>query len=206
MMGRLCQTDMANDMGNADAAPSRCYLHGFGSDGAQFRTHWPDDADGSFLDGPEPDLLTGRRRWFAFTASHDLLAERIHSAAMLVEQRLVEAGATDVHLVGHSQGAMVCLEIVRAGRLAVRRVDAFAAFLPSALLLRPRDGTPDCAVRIWSSTADRAISVADTATTVLALAAHRGLRVRHYVSDSLTHEFCSDWLDRSRFREVGVMP
>lgn len=187
-------------------------LHGLGSDAASFhrvlRSSVPDGA--VFLDGSETDLLTSGRRWFPFTTRPDALERHLDAVAPDVEARVAGALAdrglppdTPVDLVSHSQGALLALEIVRAGRLRVRRATAFAGFLPPgrfSLPVAPRPATT--AVDLYASTRDAHVATEAVVATADALSALPEVSVRCFVSDTLEHAFSAGWLDTLRFREV----
>jgi predicted esterase len=179
-----------------------CLLHGLGSGAEEFRRHW--GAVGRrwrFLEGPEVDRLTGGRRWFPFSGMASTLAAGIQRAAEEVENTL--ADLDDCILAGHSQGAMIGLELLRRGHLRVRSVWSFSGFLPAPLRVAadpwPRTGE----VHLFWSRADRFVDPTEVEATAEFLAALPGSRVHRHVAGALPHTFSSEWLDDRNFEHDG---
>lgn len=193
------------------------YFHGYGSCGEAFQRCWPPALDGSerfFLDGPEHDTLTSQRRWFAFTALADRIATGVTKAANNVEQQVREAlvarwGSSDLPVIlkGHSQGAMVALELARRNILNVVEVHSYAGYLPPKMF----DGVLGMERRalclnLYSSTADRFVDPTAVAKTAALFASLTGIAVRHFRSLTLPHEFSAKWLNAVNFTLAGADP
>lgn len=190
------------------------YLHGFGADGDSFRSAWgvaANTAQAVFLSGAEPDSFSGRRRWFQFSAQPAVLARGVSTAADVVEQQIAavraasgqDAGA--ISLTGHSQGAMVCLELLRRRPAHLTRVRSYCGFLP-APLRRPtlRAEASATVLEIYSSVQDDYIAPSEVAATVAYFRQCHGLAVRHLCSERLGHAFSADWLNATNFNETAV--
>ena len=185
------------------AATHLCLLHGMGSSGQEFREHWGALAEGShctFLDGPEIDRLTGKRRWFAFSGRATALAAGVERAADGVEAAV--AHLDDLVLAGHSQGAMICLELLRRGSLHIRAVCSFAGALPAPLRIAVDRRRQSSAVHMFWSRADRFVAPAEVEATAAFFAGLPGSTVHRHVSRALSHAFSADWLDERNFEEV----
>lgn len=186
------------------------YLHGFGSHAAEFAAQWPGErrADAAvFLEGPESDAFTGRRRWFPFSAHAAALRAGIQAAARFAAfeiHRVMSArglaGGSPVAVFGHSQGAMVALELVRRRRLNIRLGGCYCGYLPEPLLASFGSAEIATELDLFSSAADPYIPAADVSRTVAFFRAIPGLRVRHYQASHLPHTFSGEWLDPSNFQ------
>lgn len=185
------------------------FLHGLGSSAEDFRRAWGRTVTGLpaiFLDGPEPDRLTSARRWYPFTARPEAMARGVAGAADFAESRIAEelnvrglAQDAPLALVGHSQGAMVCLELLRRGALHAVYLASFAGRL--APMSPPPTPAAPADVHLFSSRADLFVRWVDVEDTAAVLREHPGLRVRHHVC-RLPHQFSLDWLDPANFLET----
>jgi predicted esterase len=186
------------------------YLHGFGSDAATFRAACEPLTESSqriFLQGPEADRFSGRRRWFAFSARSERLHAGIQAAAMVAEQEirhwlawLQQAEDAPLALTGHSQGAMLCLELLRQRRLNVREVRCYAGYLPATLLDGDASGHDQPAqLHMYSSAGDRFIPPAGVLATLDYFSRQAGVTVFHHEAASLSHDFSPAWLEPGNF-------
>jgi predicted esterase len=186
------------------------FLHGFASSAAQFRaafvgSPWAERKDARFLEAPDPEPMSGHRRWFPFTGSESRLAASLVASAPRVEAEIARiianAGATGlgIHLHGHSQGGMLALELACRARLPIASVRCFAAFLPEPERWSGRCSA-DTRVTVFSSCADRYVPRASVVRSVAALRA-RGVRTLDHVATGLSHGFSSAWLDPMNFEE-----
>lgn len=189
------------------------FLHGFGSDSQEFRTLWPDKAESDlcfFLNGPEPDPFTGRRRWFPFTAQPPALQQGIEGAVVEVE-RVIQATllslgldkTAPISVVGHSQGAMIALELVRRRFFSVEVAHCFSGYLPRTQLT-PVAGR-GCAtdLHVYSSKNDRYIDADAVERTVRYFREIPGVTVYHHLSSTLPHMFSFEWRIPSNFVSVS---
>jgi predicted esterase len=193
------------------------FLHGFRSSGADFSRWWASKDRGQprvFLDGPETDPLTSFRRWFSFTGDPIRLRLRVVEAGIDAEAQIMgwlkSVGLdplTPIALTGHSQGAMVVLDLLYRATLQVSEADCYAGFHPSAILGDKAwvGDSRRTTVRLFSSTRDTYVNVADVQATFDQMRTRPGTDLYHFVSSSLDHEFGSGWLDYSKFelREVS---
>jgi len=199
-----------------NATMMELYLHGYGSDASEFRSHWPPaggDQSRVFLNGPEFDRLTGRRRWFPLSGQEPSIAKGLAAATSFAEASIpkliqIEGHASDVALtlVGHSQGGSVALALAARGTLNVRLVEAFACFLPSGFLPPTTPSARPGAVpgevlevRMHYSIADRFVAASDVERTARMLRLWVQARVVLCCSPTLIHEFSSAWLDPANF-------
>lgn len=189
------------------------FFHGFGSCGEAFQHYWPpvlDESERFFLDGHEHDVLTKQRRWFPFTSLADHIAKGIAGAADSAELQIREViagqrGGEDapVALKGHSQGAMVALELARRRTLNVAVVHSYAGYLPPEIFDNAqRTDNRAVALDLYSSTADRFVDHAEVAQTAALFDSLAGFTVRHFRSSALTHDFSAAWLSRANFALV----
>lgn len=172
------------------------YLHGFGSSGARFRSVWetarPPAPDSLFLDGYQPDPLTGRFRWFPLSGVEAVLARHVAEAAdRLTSDIAVRAGAAEIRLFGHSQGGMIALELVRRGELPIVFAEVFAAYLPLVESAGAWRGRP-AGVVLHSSDGDEYVAPGQVARTVAAMEA-AGISVTR-VLHGTAHGFSPHWL------------
>ena len=180
-----------------------CFLHGFGSDGAEFRKLWRSRGKGPnrlFLDGPELDALTSKRRWLPFSNVPETLASGVTAAADLVERELPEYELpTHLVLAGHSQGAMVCLELVRRRHINVSAVWCYCGYLPEPLRVPYSDTAGHIEMHLLWSHKDPFIMLWDVEETALFFRDQPGMHVHVHVSRSLSHGFSPDWLEARNF-------
>lgn len=105
--------------------------------------------------------------------------------------------------MGHSQGAMVCLQLLNRYGFNVRKVISLAGHLPSNLMdpLR-RDKCKPVRLYLYASHADRYVTVSKVEATAHAFRRVSGVKVNLLVADTLSHDFSNNWLSRSVFREI----
>jgi predicted esterase len=185
------------------------YLHGFGSDSTRFKACWersPPARRRFFLDGPEQDRLSSARRWFPFTTHVDGLTSGLESGAEAANEQIATAlesigcdNDTPIELVGHSQGAMICLELVRVSRWRIRRARCFAGFLPGPKLTRTSVQGQRTVLELFSSTEDRYVDPADVEQTVRFFRMLPDITVQHKVTHGLGHAFSAAWLEQRNF-------
>lgn len=173
------------------------YLHGFGSSGAHFRHVWelarPPAPDSLFLDGYQPDPLTGRFRWFPLTGAEPALARHLSGVVdRLTCDIASRVGTGELQLFGHSQGGMIALELVRRGELPVTFAEVFAAYLPLTESAGVWRGRP-AGVVLHSSDGDNYIAPRQVGRTVAAMAG-AGIPVRSRMLHGTAHGFSPDWL------------
>ena len=173
------------------------YLHGFGSSAARFRRIWEmarrPTPDSLFLDGYQPDPLTGQFRWFPMSGAEPVLARRVTEVAdRLTCDIAARIGAQEIRLFGHSQGGMIALELVRRGELPIVFAEVFAAYLPLAESAGAWYGRPACAV-LHSSNVDAYIAPDQIERTVAAMAA-ADIPVTSRVRHGTAHAFSPEWL------------
>lgn len=191
------------------------FFHGFGSCAEAFKQYWPataDDTNRFFLNGPERDSLTTKRRWFPLTARADLLARGVTRAADYAEIQIRDVlssvrGQSEATLIlkGHSQGAMVALELMRRLTFNVTAVDSYAGYLPPSMFDGARQSSNTrVTLHLYSSAADRFIKQHDVAQTATSFASNGNIIVRHHRSSFLPHEFSSAWLDATSFDLTGA--
>lgn len=190
------------------------FLHGFASSAELFRREWATSepllaSRGIFLDGFEPEPLSGNRRWFAFSGIESRLAESVADCAGRVEAevaaRLQTLGlaADPIRLFGHSQGGMLALELARRGRLRIAEVHSFAAYLPAPGAPPAGGRRLDTVVYLNSSRCDRYIERSHVERTVAGLRS-AGIRdVRDRVAGHLPHSFSPDWLGAAAFGDTS---
>jgi predicted esterase len=151
--------------------------------------------------------VSGKRRWFSFTTKHEGLALSISRQALLAEcvvrDELRLRGLsidTPVMLVGHSQGAMLCLELSLRSEINVVGVSSYAAFLPMSLLMvRPQHVKTPITFLVFSSSSDRWIPQQDVDRTVAFLQTLSYTTVTDYRSSTLMHPFSMEWLNLANF-------
>jgi predicted esterase len=178
-------------------------LHGFASSGRAFRRTWEQaliklPSTVHFPDAPLRDPITGQRCWFAVSNSEERLAERLVSAATAVETEIAETVGQHIpiDLAGHSQGGMLALEIACRGRLNIRSVTCYAAYLP---LAQRHSEAAGINFTFYSSLADRFVPRKQVLNTVIALRSAGAESVLDLVSKSNAHAFGVWWLDTSLF-------
>lgn len=182
------------------------YLHGFGSDPVKFADSFIDASLGNkvFLEAPENDTFTGKRRWFPFTSNECAIATYVQKATDQVEQMIrehIQKGNT-CSLVGHSQGAMICLELVRRGSLELKQVNCYAGFLPEPILAMGKNNGANCEqVHLYSSSLDSFVTQKHTLGTFSFLKSS-GVNVRCYITERLDHDFTSEWTMPNNFSEL----
>lgn len=178
------------------------FLHGFGSSGEIFRDAWLlDSFEGNefyFIDGFESDILTGLCRWFPFSADETRLAGYIVETADKLEVHLGNLGLSDFTIVGHSQGAMLALELLFRENLRVREVWSFSGFLPISLL-RSHIGPKAGSVNFLYSDRDEFVSREKYEVTQQYLKVVAEVKTNIFRSVNLEHEFSERWLDARNF-------
>lgn len=187
------------------------FLHGFGSSAALFRREWKAcqprlASDGIFLDGFEPESLSGNRRWFPFSGIESRLASSVRECAERLETALADRlgpRPSAVRLFGHSQGGMLALELVCRGRLPIAEVHSFAAYLPSAGPQRRRPGSLATVVYLHSSRCDPYIERGQVERTIERLKSAGIDDVRDRVAGDLPHTFSAGWLGAELFAEAS---
>lgn len=116
-------------------------LHGYAGGAMQTRgffQDWVDAADGAsflFLEGVMPCAGMGGFGWLPLTSDQTTLANCLQELTPRVEQYIVGAIADEglgheLVLVGHSQGAMLALEIVARAKIQVEGVIAISGMYP----------------------------------------------------------------------------
>lgn len=185
------------------------FLHGFGSSAALFRREWeafePRLAlDGIFLDGFEPESLSGNRRWFPFSGVESRLASSVRECADPLEAAIADrlTRPSAIRLFGHSQGGMLALELACRGRLPIAEVHSFAAYLPSSGPQRRRRGSLATVVYLHSSRCDPYIERGQVERTIERLKSAGIDDVRDRVAGGLPHNFSADWLGAGLFAEA----
>lgn len=189
------------------------YLHGFGSHAADFASHWTQEfARDSvvFLDGPESDKFTRGRRWFPFTANANALREGIEAGARfatveihkVMKVRGLDLGSP-IEIVGHSQGAMVALELVRRRQLNICMSGCYCGYLPEVMLESIGHARIDTELEVYSSAADQYVPVQAVLRTVGFFRTIPGVRVRHFQTSKLAHTFSREWLETTNFQLAG---
>jgi len=190
------------------------FLHGFGCSGQDFQKFWPERPDGHvrfFLNGPEHDPLTTGRRWFEFTSLPETIASRLGGAADNAEKQIRRVLSSSHHaehegivLVGHSQGAMVSMELVRRFSLSIAKAYCYAGFLPPEMFAqRQQRQEGSVELNIFSSTADHFVRHDKVLETANCFRAMPGVSVRHHKASVVSHGFSSKWLDTSNFILLG---
>lgn len=181
-----------------------CFLHGFGSNASIFRDLWARWGKGPrrwFLDGPEIDGFTSGRRWFPFTNCSNALARGIAKAADFVEKELMSRDLPSTFvLAGHSQGAMVCLELVRRRRLPISVAWCYSGFLPVRLRVPISGAAHTTVLHLLSSEGDRFIDPSQINSTAKFFQSQAGIQVHQHISATLHHEFSQEWLNPFNFR------
>ncbi|HWX16944.1 MAG TPA: hypothetical protein VNY07_10185 [Chthoniobacterales bacterium] len=185
------------------------FLHGYGSSAGEFRLHWGPNVSAQnsfFLDGPQFDRLTSKRRWFPFSAQPAVvqrgLGIAVGAAERQIEVMLQSIGhgiTTEIALVGHSQGAMVVYEVLHRQRFNVSAARCYAGFLPRSQFRPIRAARSSISLSIYSSTIDLYIDPLEVKYTVLYFRKIPGIDVTHYQTSQLTHGFSSGWLDSRKF-------
>jgi len=181
-----------------------CFLHGMGSSAAAFRAEWEIYEQSSwlwFLDGPEEDKFTSGRRWFPFTNRPAALSEGVAMAADFVEEQMLQRDLSkSLVFVGHSQGAMVCMELVRRRNLPIKEAWCYAGYLPSPLHKSISDKVYPTMLHIFSSDADLFIDRCKVDQTACFFSSKViGVHVHQHISRSLPHNFSQLWLDQTQF-------
>lgn len=183
------------------------YLHGLGSSAKEFANvfHAVGLALGAnhvFLDGPQHDALTGKRRWFPFSMQRSVLARLVEEAADALLRTLQELDLVSAYgkhggitLVGHSQGAMLAIAAALRMSIPIERVVSYAGYCATEI---PK---PPCEVKfvLYSSRADEFLQNEWVAESVASLSAVVRTPVTHYLSHQLGHRFSRAWLDHSNF-------
>ena len=186
-------------------------LHGWGSSASRFQAAWDAGTAGDgearlFVDGLEPDLASGARRWFPFSGDPDTLAASLVRCLPAVEAairaRLAAAGLAaqqPFELLGHSQGAMLALALALRQRLPIVAVESYAGWLPPAYPAVLAPGAPaSMPIALHSSRADRWVPPAAVDGSAARLRALGLRRVEHHISAHLPHTFSSAWLTAAR--------
>ncbi len=187
------------------------FLHGYGSSADEFRRWWRSDSTSTaahFLDGPEFDRFSSRRRWFAFSANPNVLRRGMETAAVAaihqIECTLKSLGYSSdipIALVGHSQGAMISFDLLCRQRFNIARVRCFAGYLPECFQVPVESPHASVtAVDIYSSSIDRYIDPDAVVRTAGYFAEIFGFAVCHYQTSSLQHAFSFEWLDPANFK------
>lgn len=179
------------------------FLHGFGSSAENFRQHWLTEIDKSrryFLDGHERDGLTNRLRWFPFTKNEQKLAQYISEATPLVESRIQSLDLHNFVLVGHSQGAMIGLELLRRQNLPIKELWSYSGFLPTPLHL-PFLVKNALTLYLLSSEKDEFIAQSAFKTTDDYFKKIKSIKVITHKSYNLSHSFSRDWLIQSNHKQ-----
>jgi len=110
----------------------------------------------------------------------------------------------DIVLVGHSQGAMVSMELVRRFSLSIAKAYCYAGFLPPEMFAqRPQRQGRSVELNIFSSTADHYVRHDKVLETANCFRAIPGVTVRHHKASVVSHGFSSKWLDASNFILLG---
>ncbi len=186
------------------------FLHGFGSNADVFRKIWADAPDGQvrfFLNGPEFDNFTSGRRWFPLSSHPITVTKGLELAAdaaqRQIETKLRASGYTTnepLALTGHSQGAMVSLELLCRRELNISLVNCYAGYMPH-IPSRSVDTTDKdlTILNIFSSTVDHFIAHSEIISTYRYFCSIPGLDVRHYQSSRIDHAFSTEWLDPNNF-------
>ena len=191
-------------------------LHGWGSSAAHFEAQWqgaalePGDRH-IYLDGPERDSMSGRRRWFPFSGQPATLSASLQRCAPLVEQYAIdvltgagEAAHAPIGLLGHSQGGMLALALALRQRLNVARVECYCAFLPAAYALPgPVDGGGATPVSLHASLLDQFVPVQSVLETAERLRKRNLGPVVHRIVSNLPHEFLPAWWRENNERSVN---
>lgn len=192
---------------------TRFFLHGWGSTAAAFAQSWveagtPPTGDDCFIEGLEPDALTGRRRWFPFTGVEAALARHVRERAADVEARIAHElcarglpADAPIGLVGHSQGGMLALQLALRAWLQIEHVECFAGFLPAPDTADAAPAARRTTVTLYGSFADPFVPPHQVEATVQRLRQLGLARVERRMAAGLAHAFSAAWLSFTPTRE-----
>lgn len=185
------------------------FVHGYGSSACEFRLHWETKGrspNSFFLDGPQFDHFSSKRRWFPFSAEPTVLQRGLSAAADAAErqiegmlQSIGHDTTSGIALAGHSQGAMVVFEVLRRQRFNVSAARCYAGFLPRSQFSPIRRGRSSTSLSVYSSTIDAYIDPLEVRSTILYFRKIPGMEVTHYQTSQLAHGFSPGWLDSRKF-------
>ncbi len=125
-------------------------LHGYAGDAVQTRDIFQDwvqvidDSSFLFLEGVTPCRGVGGFAWLPLTSDRSTLADHLQVLAPLVERYIADAMADErlgreVLLVGHSQGAMLVLEMVARAVISVKGAISISGMHPLPPRMRATD-------------------------------------------------------------------
>jgi predicted esterase len=172
------------------------FLHGFGSTATVFQEEWKRagwKGNGHFINGIERDEFSKRYRWFPFTTNQENLSKYITNAASLVEKEILKLGTDTISVVGHSQGAMIALELLLRNKIKIKHLWSFCGFLPTSLL-RPLNLHTSPNIYFYYSEADKYIGKELFKNTYKFFSGVTAINIMVKVSQNLEHAFSREWL------------
>ena len=172
------------------------FLHGFGSSATAFQKEWKyvgREGNSYFINGTEWDQFSNGYRWFPFTSKEEKLSKYIMNAAMMVEKEILKLETNFISIAGHSQGAMIALELLLRNKIKIKNLWSFCGFLPASLL-RPLSLYTTTNVYFFYSVADKYISKESFENTCRFFTDARNINITVNVSQKLDHTFSREWL------------
>ncbi len=179
------------------------FLHGFGSSASAFQKEWEIagwKGDGNFLNGIERDKFSKAYRWFPFSMNEGKLTDYILRATDIVENEIVKQEPGLISIAGHSQGAMIALELLLRNNILIKDLWSFSGFLPRSLL-RPFSNynSPNPNVHLCYSEADQYISKESFENTCKFFRSAKHVNTTINISQKLDHNFSREWLFRKNY-------